>query len=179
LLDEAQLQGADLEGAQLQGASLYNTQLQGAVLVSGSPLDARLEGAQLRHTYVWRTQPPPNLNGALVSAPEPGPEYVHLDCPAGECDWSETSYATLKSLIEHSVPAPRRYQALLNIATLEKPPYVAYEVWAKAWGDLADGSANLAGSYFNTLAKNIDGDRLRRRRSPFCDRCPDSAIAPL
>jgi hypothetical protein len=34
-----------------------------------------------------------------------------------------------------------------------RPPYIAYEVWAKAWTDLAKGSAGWAGSYSDTLAK--------------------------
>jgi uncharacterized protein YjbI with pentapeptide repeats len=101
-LSRAQLQGADLQGAQLQGALLNEAQLQ-----AGSLFDARLEGASLRQIFVWRTDPPPNTNGAFVDAPELGPKYFGLDCPVDQpCDWSKTSYAELKSLIENSVSLP-------------------------------------------------------------------------
>jgi hypothetical protein len=150
-LDSAQLQGAALLGAQLQGAVLDRAQLQGAVLSN-----TRLEGASLRYNFVWRTSPPPsNTNGAFVDAPTPEPKYSELNCPFVElCDWSETSYAALKSLIENSVSAgPQRDQALRQIATLEKPPYVADEASAKAWTDLAKESARSAGSDLSTLTK--------------------------
>jgi len=150
-LYEAQLQGASLYDAQLQGASLIRTQLQGASL-----LNARLDGASFRGNFVWRTNPPSNTNGALVAAPEPGPKYSGLNCPTGECDWSETSYAALKSLIENSVPwVGERDQVLRRITTLEEPPYVADETSAKAWTDLAKESARSSGSYFNTLAEKL------------------------
>jgi uncharacterized protein YjbI with pentapeptide repeats len=158
-LHSAQLQGANLDQAQLQGAWLYEPRLEGAF---AAVADARLEGASLRHTYVWRTNPPPNTNGAFVAAPEPGPKYSGLDCPRAECDWSEASYAALRSLIENSAPlvgrrdqalANRRDQALAQVATIGKPPYVADEASAKAWTDLAIESARSAGSYFNMLAK--------------------------
>ena len=156
-LDQAQLQGANLTRAQLQGASLNNTQLQGAFLARppSQPLgdDARLDGASLGHTYLWRTYPPANPSGAFVSAPETGPKYVFLDCPAGECDWSEKSYAALKSLIEDSVPPWERHEALRNIATLEKPPYIADEDVAEAWTNLAKESVRSSDSYFSTLAE--------------------------
>ena len=150
-LAQAQLQGAVLHGAQLQGAILDQAQLQGAVLT-----DARLEGASLRQNKVWRTYPPSNTIGALVAAPDPDPKYSGLDCPRSECNWSETSYAALKSLIEDSVSlVGRRNQVLGQIATLEKPPYVADEGSAKAWTDLAKESERSAGSYSNTLAKTL------------------------
>jgi uncharacterized protein YjbI with pentapeptide repeats len=155
-LDQAQLQGANLVGAQLQGASLNNTQLQGAWL-AGPPSfehDARLDGASLAHTYVWRTYPPANPNGAFVGNPEPRPKYLFLDCPAGECDWSEKSYAALKSLIEDSVPlSGQRNDALRQIATLEKPPNAADDVAAEAWTKVAKEQNAPPGSYFNTLAE--------------------------
>jgi uncharacterized protein YjbI with pentapeptide repeats len=95
-LAEAQLQGAQLLGARLQGADLDHAQLQGAAL--GEPyLHARLDGASLRGTFVWRTYPPSNLHDALVVELRLGPKYSGLNCPIGECDWSETSYAALKS----------------------------------------------------------------------------------
>jgi uncharacterized protein YjbI with pentapeptide repeats len=153
-LDLAQLQGANLDVTQLQGASLFHAQLQGASLD-----DAQLQGASLRDDYVWRTNPPSNTNGAFIDAPEPGPKYSGLDCPIDKepCDWSERSYATLRSLIETSVPlVDLRDQALQRIATLEKPPYVADEGSAKAWTDLANESARSAGSYVNTLAKMFE-----------------------
>jgi len=146
-----QLQGAVLDDAQMQGAGLIRTQLQGASL-----LNARLDGASFRGNFVWRTNPPSNTNGALVAAPEPGPKYSGLNCPTGECDWSETSYAALKSLIENSVPwVGERDQVLRRITTLEEPPYVADETSAKAWTDLAKESARSSGSYFNTLAEKL------------------------
>ena len=49
----------------------------------------------------------------------------------------------------------RRNQVLGQIATLEKPPYVADEGSAKAWTDLAKESERSAGSYSNTLAKTL------------------------
>ena len=157
-LDQAQLQGANLDHAQLQGASLNNTQLQGAWLAQPPSIqyhqaDARLDGASLAHTYVWRTYPPANPNGAFVRNPEPGPKYGLLDCPAGECEWSEKSYAALKSLIEDSVPFSARNEALRRIATLEKPPCIADEAAAEAWTDLANESARSSDSYFSTLAE--------------------------
>jgi uncharacterized protein YjbI with pentapeptide repeats len=171
-LNQAQLEGAELFDAQLQGANLDNAQLQGAVLAladtQGVPLNvARLDGASLRHAYVWRTNPLIAAD-ALVDAPEPGPKYLWLDCPAGECNWSKTSYEALKSLIENSVPTVGgRYQALWRIAILEKPPYIAYEVWAKAWTDLAKGSAGSAGSYFDTLAKIWKGIGCAADGAPY------------
>jgi uncharacterized protein YjbI with pentapeptide repeats len=147
-LNEAQLQGANFSGAQLQGAYLNQAQLQGANLNQ-----AQLQEALLSHVFVWRTTLPPDVTGAFVDAPEPRPKYSGLDCPGSKpCDWSETSYAALKSLIENSVPAgDKRDQALQRIKVLEKPSYVADEASAKAWMDLA--SARPPGSYFSTLAK--------------------------
>jgi Pentapeptide repeats (9 copies) len=159
-LDGAQLQGANLQLAQLQGANLNNTQLQGAWLARPPPFEhfgdeARLDGASLRHTYVWRTYPPADPNGVVVSAPEAGPKYVSLDCPAGECDWSDKSYAALKSLIESSVPLRSRNEALRQIATLEKPPYVADEVATEAWTNLAKEGARSSAS-FNIMTKTLE-----------------------
>jgi hypothetical protein len=46
-------------------------------------------------------------------------------------DWSAASFRALKSLIEKPVPAgERRHEALAQIATLEKPPYVKSETSA-------------------------------------------------
>jgi hypothetical protein len=152
-LDGAQLQGATLAGAQLRAALLDSTQLQGVSL-----LDARLEGAYLKYGYVWRTNPPANTSGAFVDTPNSGPKYFGLNCRTSEgCDWSEASYATLKSLIENSVAAGgRRDQELQRIAPLEKPPYVADEALAKVWTDLANESAHSASSYFGSLAKMLE-----------------------
>jgi uncharacterized protein YjbI with pentapeptide repeats len=145
------LQGASLRGAQLQGASLDRAQLQGVYL-----FDAELEEASLRNDYVWRTNPPSNASGAFVAAPEPGPKYSGLDCTAGECPWSEKSYAELKSLIESSVSLPgRRDQVLPRLTILEHQPDGADEVSAEAWTNLAKESAPSAGSYFNALAKKL------------------------
>ena len=148
-LDQADLLGANLTWAQLQGALLNDVQLQGASLYN-----ANLEGALLTSDSVWRTLPPSNTNYAFVDRPEPRPKYYGLNCP-GSCDWSETSFAALKSLIENSVPAgPRRNQALRQIAILGKPPYVADEASTKAWTDLAkESQGRLAGSYYNTVAE--------------------------
>jgi uncharacterized protein YjbI with pentapeptide repeats len=147
-------------GAQLQGTNLDYAQLQGAVLAETNMpddirFDAQLDGASLRRIYVWRTYPPATATGARIEAPETGPKYSGLNCPA-ECDWSEASYAALKSLIEDSAPligTPN--QALRQIATLEIPPYVTDEGSAKAWTSLAKESELSAGSYFNTLAKKF------------------------
>jgi Pentapeptide repeats (8 copies) len=155
-----QLQGADFSSAQLQGASLTAAQLQGAVLTQpsapGWPSMERWDGAELRHSYVWRTYPPSNVNGALITTPEPEPKYFRLDCPGGDCNWSETSYAALKSLIENSVPlGGQRDQALRRIAVLGMPPFVADEALAKAWTNLANESARSVGSYFDTLSEKL------------------------
>jgi class 3 adenylate cyclase/uncharacterized protein YjbI with pentapeptide repeats len=147
------LQGANLYEAQLQGAELVKTELQGALSLSY----ARLEGASLSQNFVWRTYPPSSASLAFVVEPEPGPKYSGLDCMTGtSCDWSEASYAALKSLIETSVPAgSQRDEALRRIAiTLEKPPFVADEASAKAWMDVAKWSARSAG-YFDALAKTL------------------------
>ena len=137
----AQLEGASLERAQLQGASLGN---------------AQAGGASLRWTYVWRTLPPFYATEAFVAQPQLGPSYVGLDCPMYvlSCHWSRASYVALKSLIENSVPAgDRRDKALERIATLENSAYPIDKVSAKAWRDLANGSARTPSSYFDTLAK--------------------------
>jgi uncharacterized protein YjbI with pentapeptide repeats len=158
-LVRVQLQGTYLGGARLEGANLDDAQLQGTGLATPDPkvalhLDARLDGASLRHSYVWRTYPPSNTNGVFVDAPESRPKYTGLNCPSSECDWSEASYAALKSLIENSIPTVGgRASALPQTATLEKPPYVADEAVTKAWTDLAKVSAGSTGSYFNSLTK--------------------------
>jgi hypothetical protein len=158
-LDFTQLQGAHLVGTQLQGAELAVAQLQGAVLshaqLQGAYLlNAHLEGARLMENFVWRTDPPLNANGTFVDNPQTGPKYSRLDCPTGTCDWSETSYAALKSLIENSLPVgPLREEALQRIATLEKPPYVADAASAKTWTDLAEESARSADSLLIARAK--------------------------
>jgi hypothetical protein len=59
----------------------------------------------------------------------------------------------LKSLIEDSVPPRERHEALRNIATLEKPPYIADEDVAEAWTNLAKESVRSSDSYFSTLAE--------------------------
>jgi hypothetical protein len=140
----AQLQGGMFVEAQLQGANLDQAQLQGAVLTQAgfAELDARLDGASLRQNKVWRTYPPSNTNGALVAAPDPDPKYFQYNCTAGKCEWSEASWTALRSLIENSVPVPKRNQALRQIAALEKPPDVADEASAEAWTNLAKESAH-------------------------------------
>jgi len=160
-LEHAQLQGASLAYAQLQGASLAYAQLQGASLeraqLQGASLgNAQAGGASLRWTYVWRTLPPFYATEAFVAQPQLGPSYVGLDCPMYvlSCHWSRASYVALKSLIENSVPAgDRRDKALERIATLENSAYPIDKVSAKAWRDLANGSARTPSSYFDTLAK--------------------------
>ena len=178
----AQLQGAYLFGAQLQGAFLYRTQLQGANLdeanlegaslafsgLQGAILDeTHLEGASLIRNLVWRTNPPPYTMGARVIGPEPGPKYFGLNCPS-ECNWSETSYAALKSLIENSdLLVGGRDQVLGQIAALGKPPYVANESSAKAWTDLAEDSARSAGSYFDILARTLRAIGCAAEGAPY------------
>ena len=92
---------------------------------SASLVDAKLAGAALLDNYVWRTYPPSNTEGAFVIRPEPGPKYSGLNCTTSECDWSEASYATLKSLIEN-LDLLVRDRALQQIAVLGKPPFVAH-----------------------------------------------------
>ena len=61
-----------------------------------------------------------DCGACMIAAPEPSPKYTRLNCPSGECNWSETSYAALKSLIENSLGQDD--QALTMIAILERPP---------------------------------------------------------
>jgi hypothetical protein len=85
----------------------------------------------------------------------------------GECDWSETSYAALKSLLENSLDESALVQALMRIATLEKPPYVADEALVKAWTDLAKDSTPSADSCFNTLVKSFEEIGCAADGSPY------------
>jgi len=159
MLPEAQLQGASLHYAQLQGATLDRAQLRGATLdyaqLQGvSLLQAHLESASLRRSFVWRTSPPSDATGAVVDAPELGPKYSGLDCPVYECNWTETSYAALKSLVENSVPAVLwREMGPHQFTRLEKPPYVVDEASAKVWMDLARESKRSASTYSKEVAK--------------------------
>ena len=193
-LKDTQLQGASLEYAQLRGAFLYQTQLQGAVLyraqLQGALLiatqlqgawlfETQLQGASLRRTFVWRSDPrSANTEDTFVDAPELGPKYFRLNCrrpdeekavtPADECDWSETSYAALKSLIENSVAfGVTRDRALQRIGKLEKPPYAADEGSTKSWTDLARGSAHSEDAYFNTHAKTLEEIGCAANGAPY------------
>ena len=160
-LDYALLQGTNLHEAQLQGASLIFTQLQGANLY-----EAQLQGATFLYNIVWRTYPPSNAEGAYVVGPEPGPKNSWVNCTTSECDWSEASYTTLKSLIENLDPFVR-VRALQLIAVLGKPPFVADEASAKVWKDLAEESARSAGSYFDTLAKTLKAIGCAAEGAPY------------
>jgi uncharacterized protein YjbI with pentapeptide repeats len=62
-LNGAQLQGADLNGAQLHGADLIGAQLQGAHLIRAQLQRADLIGAQLQGAHLFRAQ----LQGAQIS----------------------------------------------------------------------------------------------------------------
>jgi uncharacterized protein YjbI with pentapeptide repeats len=158
-LSYAQLQGAHLSAAQLQAADLSYVQLQAAdlsyVQLQGADLShAQLQGALLRYSLVWRAESPLSATGAFVKAPEPEPKYCY---GYNECNWSEASYAALKSLIEKSVPAGDfRGQALGRIAILEKPPYIAEAGSVKAWADLASASVGSADLYIDNLAKQLE-----------------------
>ena len=101
-LSEAQLQGADLLGAQLQGANLSTAQLQGAVLDS-----ALLHSADMHRAFVWRASTEGVVAKNIWGQPELGAKSRGLGCknPGAICDWSQTSSATLRILIEKEVPA--------------------------------------------------------------------------
>jgi uncharacterized protein YjbI with pentapeptide repeats len=173
-LIDAQLQGADLGGAQLQGALLKGAQFQGALL-GGAQLQgvslagAGFQNADLSNVYVWRAEPPSSTAaaGALVTSPNRWPRYQGLDCGPGAisdiadvdrvCDWSETSFAVLKSLIENNVPAGSlRDGALQRIASLKKPPYFEDEPSAKAWAELEEISSHSGGLYYETSLKTLE-----------------------
>ncbi len=84
-----------------------------------------------------------------------------LDCdaPLSEgCDWSQKSYAALKSVIEDWVPAGGfwRAQTLKQIATLENPPYVRDEASARAWADIAEASSRSPKPYPEVLAETLE-----------------------
>ena len=165
-LHYVELEGATLLGADLQGASLTATQLQGADLTQ-----AQLQGTWINHPFVWRTRAPDQqVNGPLVIVPEPGAKYFGRACPssyADPCNWTETSYAALKSLIENSAPAGlRRAEALARIAKLEKPPYSPDLASAEAWG-LAKASSPLAASYLDTQVKTLIGIGCADEGAPY------------
>ena len=146
-LPAAQLQGADLSAAQLQGADLSEAELQGANLSAAQLQGANLSGAQLQSAdmdgaFVWRATAP-RTDGAknIWGQPEPGAKSRELGCINIDeiCDWSQASYAALRTLIEKEVPAGSyRDAALKRIAVLEKPPDAADQRMTDDWPALVD-----------------------------------------
>ena len=161
----AQLPGAFLFAADLKGASLVKAQLQGALLdvvqLQGASLDrAQLQGASLSGVFVWRTKPPveANVKGALIKGFEAGPKYAGIDCPNGEapCDWSDASYAALKSLVAQQVPGGfPRLAALRQIKPLDRRSFADDTDSAKAWKDLEYGSRRSSDANPQRLTKSL------------------------
>lgn len=155
------LQGAYLVGAQLQGASLNSAQLRGADLKDAQLQGASLNGTQLQdallsNVFVWKAKPPTAENGAgaLIDAIEPQPKYLGLDCDnLIACDWTDKSYAALKSLIEASVPRGlRRDKALERIEPLGSP-FNEDKSHTSAWIDFAKGLQRSPEPYPERLVK--------------------------
>jgi uncharacterized protein YjbI with pentapeptide repeats len=179
-LHGANLQGAYLAGAPLQGADLERAQLQGADLYQ-----AQLQGASLNHVFVWRTKPPTRgqVEGALIERPRLEPKYRRLDCTRdvdvielrehgprvsedfdGECEWSDESYATLKSIAEAALEYKehgsalgqvKRSLALQRVEQLGQKPYEEDSASANVWRDFAAESIQSAETYPEGLAKRL------------------------
>jgi uncharacterized protein YjbI with pentapeptide repeats len=174
-LGGAQLQGADLEDAQLQGAILAGAQLQGASLkhvfvwrtAPPKPLAPDLR---------TKLPTPGQLNGALIESPRLEPRYRRLDCTNtlavlpldfddhgllrvpedidGECDWSDGSYATLKSFLEAAAPSALvSMQQLEMIEPLGQKPYEEDAASARVWRELSAQTQQSAKAYPGELAK--------------------------
>jgi uncharacterized protein YjbI with pentapeptide repeats len=178
-VSNAWLEGTRLGGAKLQGAWLSDTQLQGASL-SGAPVQAQLEGALLDHIFVWRTDVRPAIGaGALVVSPETAPKYISSHCAVlcPSSDWSASSFAALKQLIERQVPKGiRRDKALEQIAVLDPAkPLPEEEAWAKPWADLAASSPSRD-DYEKYLAKWLRATICDAKGAPFKIR---ALLAPL
>ena len=151
-LDGAQLQGASLDGAQLQGASLDGAQLQGARLVE---------------TFVWRAVASRiDATDAYVDKPETGRKYRSLDCDRREpCDWSGSSYAALRRLIEDRVPAgDLRRQALTRITVLD--PENKEEPAAAIWAELEEKRPAQA-EYQKKLAEILGDIGCKSEGAPY------------
>jgi uncharacterized protein YjbI with pentapeptide repeats len=147
VLDSAQLQGVSAIQTQLHGASLNNAQLQGAYffeaqMQGASLFGAKVEGAFLFRIFGWRADVRnAEGEGAFVFEPETRPKYHMLGCAFdqwGPCDWSSSSFAALKRLIEQQVPeGVRRDMALKQIAILDPAKALDEQEQAKAWADRA------------------------------------------
>jgi uncharacterized protein YjbI with pentapeptide repeats len=164
VLDRAQLQGVSAIQTQLHGASLNNAQLQGAYFVEaqiqGAMLfGARLDGAFLFRIFGWRADVRnAEGEGAFVFEPETRPKYHMLGCAFdqwGPCDWSSSSFAALKRLIEQQVPeGVRRDKALNQIAILNPATVLDEREQEKAWADHVRSSPSLD-RYENGLAVRL------------------------
>jgi uncharacterized protein YjbI with pentapeptide repeats len=152
---QTQLHGASLNNAQLQGAYFFEAQMQGASLFG-----AKVEGAFLFRIFGWRADVRnAEGEGAFVFEPETRPKYHMLGCAFdqwGPCDWSSSSFAALKRLIEQQVPeGVRRDMALKQIAILDPAKALDEQEQAKAWADRARSSPS-----FDSYDKALVG-RLR------------------
>jgi uncharacterized protein YjbI with pentapeptide repeats len=98
-LGSALLQGADLSGAELQGADLGVTKVKGLENLGG----VHLEGASLRHVFVWRADARrANAKGAWIDMVESEPKRgcgIWL-----VCDWSDVWWSNFKKGLEHEIP---------------------------------------------------------------------------
>jgi uncharacterized protein YjbI with pentapeptide repeats len=180
-LNYAHLQGAALYSAQLQGATLNNAQLQGATLngaqLQGAELeDVHLQAADIDHAFVWRaTAPQQNAAKNVWGEPERGGRSRGLGCKNSweTCDWTQESYAALKTLIEREVPAgPYRDAALKRVSALEGPPDADDQKMAEAWAALIDRSFTRA-QYLAALATTL--------QQTFCTGfgLPDALTGPI
>jgi uncharacterized protein YjbI with pentapeptide repeats len=175
-LSYANLQNAKLYGAWLQGTRLYETKLQGALLSQAQLQGASLTGADLTDAsldgiFVWRANVQQGTgNGAFVISPETAPKYVSSHC-TGACpssDWSPSSFAALKQLIERQVPeGARRDEALKQIAVLDPAKlFPEEEASAKVWADLAASSPS-PDDYEKGRAKWLRATSCDARGAPF------------
>jgi uncharacterized protein YjbI with pentapeptide repeats len=174
-LEYAQLQGASLDHAELQGASLDHAGLQGTLLdaaqFQGASFDgAQLHGASLEGAFVWRARldwDPAQSKDLFApsSSLDWSPEYRG---PSGEQDWTDSTYADLRELMEHAIgQVDRRKEALGRVAILDcaqkgealascdrkgEPPTTV-----KQWKTMIEAASVDQTAYFKTLAK-ILGD---------------------
>jgi len=162
-LENANLQGASLKGTNLQGASLESADFQGAMLddaqLQGASLkDANLKGPSLDNIFIWRADVENvKSRGARSDRAEPRPKFLGT-CPEHLCDWSATSFDSLKQRIEQDTPAPgnARSDALQRIKTLN--PSISMpkqEETAKSWADVLVQSTPSITVYEQSLAKDL------------------------
>jgi uncharacterized protein YjbI with pentapeptide repeats len=148
-LSYAKLSGADLFSAELEGASLDSADLRGARLLfahlqGASLVEARLEDADLFRAFVWRANARNSkVEGATVVEPQTQPKYSFFsaapDCEVLACDWTATSFLTLKRFIKENLTRTvLQEDALGRIANLDPAELQpdAEKSKVKVWNDL-------------------------------------------